>query len=168
MALQPLWDMAAFQFPDLFTIGRTPSTSDQPVARALPKHRANTNTEKHIYIPNIRALSGIRTHDHSVRASEDSSCFRPLGYSDRRTYHVSPEKRQVSFKILLLTNERSYFRVLKNSFFFSLRLYSPLDLGRFFSFLILYTDGRTPWTSDLVARPLPTHRIKAHRHLCLE
>jgi hypothetical protein len=34
-----------------------------------------------------------------------------------------------------------------------------LDLGRFFSFLILYTDGRTPWTVDQpVARPLPTHR----------
>jgi hypothetical protein len=39
-------------------------------------------------------------------------------------------------------------------------LYSPLlDLGRFFSFLILYTVGRTPWTGDQpVARPLPTHR----------
>jgi hypothetical protein len=34
-----------------------------------------------------------------------------------------------------------------------------LDLGRFFSFLILYTIGRTPWTRDQhVARPLPTHR----------
>jgi hypothetical protein len=34
-----------------------------------------------------------------------------------------------------------------------------LDLGRFFSFLILYTVGRAPWTGDqLVARPLPTHR----------
>jgi hypothetical protein len=39
-------------------------------------------------------------------------------------------------------------------------LYSPLlDLGRFFSFLIPYTDGRTPWTGDQpVARPLPAHR----------
>jgi hypothetical protein len=39
-------------------------------------------------------------------------------------------------------------------------LYSPLlDLGRFFSFLILHTVGRTPWTGDqAVARPLPTHR----------
>jgi hypothetical protein len=39
-------------------------------------------------------------------------------------------------------------------------LYSPLlDLGRFFSFLILYTVGRTPSTGDQpVARPLPTHR----------
>jgi hypothetical protein len=39
-------------------------------------------------------------------------------------------------------------------------LYSPLlDLGRFFSFLILYTVGKTPWTGDQpVARPLSTHR----------
>jgi hypothetical protein len=39
-------------------------------------------------------------------------------------------------------------------------LYSPvLGLSRFFSFLILYTVGRTPWTGDQpVARPLPTHR----------
>jgi hypothetical protein len=38
-------------------------------------------------------------------------------------------------------------------------LYRSLDLDRFFSFLILYTVGRTPWTGDHpVARPLPTHR----------
>jgi hypothetical protein len=34
-----------------------------------------------------------------------------------------------------------------------------LALCCFFSFLILYTVGKTPWTGDqLVARPLPTHR----------
>jgi hypothetical protein len=45
----------------------------------------------------------------------------------------------------------------------------------FFSFLILYTDGRTTWTSDqLVAKPIPAHRtttqnrINAHRHPCFE
>jgi hypothetical protein len=42
----------------------------------------------------------------------------------------------------------------------ALWLYSPLDLRRFSSFLILYTVGRTLWTGDQpVARPLPTHRI---------
>jgi hypothetical protein len=52
------------------------------------KHRINTHT------PNIHALSGIRTHDHGVRASEDSSYHRPLGYRDRlaseraKTVHV--------------------------------------------------------------------------------
>jgi hypothetical protein len=55
-----------------------------------------------------------------------------------------------------------------------LSIYRPLlHLGRFFSFLILYTVGRTPWTGDQpVARLLPTHRtthtINAHRHACLE
>jgi hypothetical protein len=50
---------------------------------------------------------------------------------------------------------------LHNFFFLSLSqwLYIPLDHGRFFSFLILYTVGRTPFTGDQpVARPLPTHR----------
>jgi hypothetical protein len=39
-------------------------------------------------------------------------------------------------------------------------LYNPLlGLGRFFSFLILYTVGRTPGMGDQpAARPLPTHR----------
>jgi hypothetical protein len=41
----------------------------------------------------------------------------------------------------------------------SVWLYSPLDFCRFFSLLILYTVGRTPWTGDQpVARPLPAHR----------
>jgi hypothetical protein len=39
MALQPLWALAAFESPDIFTIGRTPWTSDQLVARPLTKHR---------------------------------------------------------------------------------------------------------------------------------
>jgi hypothetical protein len=36
MALQPLWALASLQFPDLFTISRTPWTSDQLVAMPLP------------------------------------------------------------------------------------------------------------------------------------
>jgi hypothetical protein len=32
---------------------------------------------------------------------------------------------------------------------------------------LFYTDGRTPWTGDEpVARPLPTHRINVHTHIC--
>jgi hypothetical protein len=50
-----------------------------------------------------------------------------------------------------------------------------LGLGRFFSFLILYTVGRTPWTGDQSAgRPVTTHRTQTqnkrthYRHPCLE
>jgi hypothetical protein len=39
------------------------------------KHRINAHTD-------IYAMSGIRTHDPSVRVSEDSSCLRLLGYLD--------------------------------------------------------------------------------------
>jgi hypothetical protein len=83
LALQLLWTLASFQFPDLFTIGRTPWTSNQPVARPLCKHRTAQTQNKHIYTPNIYALSGILAHDNRVRTSENSSCLRPLGYRDR-------------------------------------------------------------------------------------
>jgi hypothetical protein len=86
MVLQPLWALACFQFPDLFTIGRTPWTSDQLVARPLPKHRTSQTQNKHIYTPTINAQSGIFTHDHNVRASEDSSCLRLLGFRDRLVF----------------------------------------------------------------------------------
>jgi hypothetical protein len=49
--------------------------------------------------------------------------------------------------------------VLPYSLSLSSWLCSPLDLGPFFSFLILYTVSRTPWTGDQsLARPLLTHR----------
>jgi hypothetical protein len=42
------------------------------------KHRINAhNTD-------IRALTGIRTHDPSVQAGEDGSCLRPRGHCDWR------------------------------------------------------------------------------------
>jgi hypothetical protein len=47
-------------------------------------------------------------------------------------------------------------------------LYSPLlGPGLFFSFVIVFTDCRIPWTSDQpVSKPLPTHRtaqtVKTH------
>jgi hypothetical protein len=66
-----------------YTVGRTPWTSDGPVARPLPKYRITHIQNKQAHTPNIHALSGIRTHDHGLRASEDSSCLRTLGYRGR-------------------------------------------------------------------------------------
>jgi hypothetical protein len=78
---------------DLHTIGRTPWTSDRPVARPLPKYRttqtqnkcthAHAHAHTHTHTPNIFIVNGIRAHHPSVRAREDSSCLRPLGYRDR-------------------------------------------------------------------------------------
>jgi hypothetical protein len=57
-ALQPLWTMATFfQFLNTYTIGRTPWTGDQPVARPLPTHRSTqTQNKPHT---GIHASSGI-------------------------------------------------------------------------------------------------------------
>jgi hypothetical protein len=69
----------------------------------------------------------------------------------------------------------SFCLSLSLSLSLSLWLYRLLDFGQFFSFLILYTDARTPWTRDQpVARPLPTHRSTqtqnkhTHRQPCFE
>jgi hypothetical protein len=70
LALQPPWALVSdFQFHDHFTDGRTPWTRDQLVARPLPKHRTTQTQNKHIHIPNIHALCGIRTHDPGFRTS---------------------------------------------------------------------------------------------------
>jgi hypothetical protein len=100
-----------FFYFDHFTDGRTPWTSDQLVARPLPKHRVTQTQNKHIhipnihkhnrplwvavqglirptpytYIPNIHALCRIWTHDPGFRASEGGTWLRPLGYRDRQT-----------------------------------------------------------------------------------
>jgi hypothetical protein len=51
-----------------------------------------------------------------------------------------------------------------------LSIYDPaelVDLGRF-SFLNLYTPGRTPWMGDQpVTRPLATHRITQKQNTCI-
>jgi hypothetical protein len=61
----------------------TPWTSDQPVARPLSKHKTTQTQNKCIHALNIHTLSGIRTHDPSTRASEDSSCLRQRSHCDR-------------------------------------------------------------------------------------
>jgi hypothetical protein len=73
----------------IFTDGRTPWTSDQLVARPLPKHRTAQTQKKHIHHTSM-PVSGLRTHDPSVRASKDSSCLRPLGYCDRLFLLIRP------------------------------------------------------------------------------
>jgi hypothetical protein len=69
----PLLDLGRFfSFLILYTVCMTPWTGDQPVARPLPTHRTTQTQNKYT---DIHVLSGIRTRDPSVRASEDSSCL---------------------------------------------------------------------------------------------
>jgi hypothetical protein len=85
MALQPFvgpWSLLQFRNL-LYTVSRTPWTSDQPLARPLPKHRTIQTQNKRIHTPKFHALSWIRSYDPSVRASEDSSRLRERGHCDQ-------------------------------------------------------------------------------------
>jgi hypothetical protein len=91
-----------FQFLILYIVGRTPGTGDQPVARPLPTPRTTQTQNKHT---DIHALSGIRTYDPSVRASEDSSCLRPRGHYDRpRFYCTEYRMRKYIYITFSITN----------------------------------------------------------------
>jgi hypothetical protein len=81
MAVQSYRILAAFSVSYSCTqsIG-LPWTEDQPVVRPLPTRRPTQTQNERTH---IHGLSGIRTHDPSVRANEDSSCLRSRGHCDR-------------------------------------------------------------------------------------
>jgi hypothetical protein len=85
MALQPSvgpWPLLQFRNHFFFTetVGLVARMINPSQGRYLhtgqDKHRINAHTD-------IHALRGIRTHNPSVRASEDSSCLRPRSHYDR-------------------------------------------------------------------------------------
>jgi hypothetical protein len=48
-------------------------------------------------------------------------------------------------------------------------IYTLVDFGRFFAFLIRYTVRRTTWMGDQpVAKPLPTHRTTQTQNKCTQ
>jgi hypothetical protein len=53
------------------------------------KHRILAHRDIHV-------LGGIRTHDPSVRESEDSSCLRPHGHRDRQLHRQLNKKREIT------------------------------------------------------------------------
>jgi hypothetical protein len=76
-----------FQFRNHFSqtvglLGRVTSPSQgRYLNTGQHKYRINARTD-------IHALNGIRTHDPSVRAREDSSYLRPRGYCDRHIWLI--------------------------------------------------------------------------------
>jgi hypothetical protein len=82
MALEPFvgpWPL--LQFRNLFTqpvglLGRVIGPSQGRYLNT-GQHKQRINAHK-----DIHALSGIRTHDPGVRASEYSSCLKPSGHCD--------------------------------------------------------------------------------------
>jgi hypothetical protein len=79
--------LGLFRFQNLFSetyesigqmvglLGRVIGSTQGPYLHRTTQHR---KTRTHIHVS-----SGIRTHDPSVRAAEDSTCLRPLGHWNR-------------------------------------------------------------------------------------
>jgi hypothetical protein len=103
---------------------------------------------------NIKFCCKIPNRNNSKYREIDSRIFRSwlryVNCDDVNCIKMGFER--VEWRIFLTT--------VTNILSICLKLYSPLlDLGRFFSFLILYTVSGTPWTRNQhVARPLPTHK----------
>jgi hypothetical protein len=148
MALQPFvgsWPLLQFRYL-FYTDGRTPWTSDEPVARPLPTHRTTQTQNK-------------RTHRHPCL--DVVCCVSPLIFqaSEITLLSVYPS---VSDRMSV----RSFIHSFIHSFVHSSMALQPFvgswPLLQFRN--LFYTDGRTPWTSDHpVAKPLPTHRTTQNR-----
>jgi hypothetical protein len=134
LALQPqFWPSptsmklsVSLQFSRSWTVGRTPWTGDQLVARHLPVHKhRNTHTHTHTQTLNIHALGGIRTHDPGYRERagsnlplrylvHSSKCHNYFGFS---VYHILQQNWNAVFiKHWLICPIFSYILVLKNCF----------------------------------------------------
>jgi hypothetical protein len=84
VALQPcvgLWPLFQFLNP---IDSRWDSLYGGSARRKASTYTQNNTNRINAHNTDIRALSGIRTYDPSVRASEDSSCLRPCGHCDQR------------------------------------------------------------------------------------
>jgi hypothetical protein len=64
-------------FFDLYTVGRTPWTGDQPVARPLPAHKQNTRTQASMHrmgfeptIPVFNRAKSVHALDHAAREND--------------------------------------------------------------------------------------------------
>jgi hypothetical protein len=75
------WSLIQFHNHSLQTV-RLLDKWSAPFARPLPKDRTAQTQNKYIHIPNIHTLSGIRTHDPSVRERDGSSSLRTRSYCD--------------------------------------------------------------------------------------
>jgi hypothetical protein len=98
----PLLDLGQFfSFLILFTVGRTPCTGDQPVARPLRTHR----TTQHKINTDINELSGVQTHDPSVRGNEENAFLRARSHCDRRFMVLEQDIYQLEYLVTYCVKE---------------------------------------------------------------
>jgi hypothetical protein len=96
MALQPFvepWPLFQISWSCTQSVGLLGRwiSSSQGLYLHTDQHKHGINAQN----TDIHALSWIRTHDPSVRASKDSLCLRPRGHCDWQRLHISPECKSI-------------------------------------------------------------------------
>jgi hypothetical protein len=121
----------------------------------------NATTLIFIWTEFTSLYNSVQIRIQSIVSPQDSGNSKYnswLVVRDTRTFGL----RALRFIARLLFPSLTSFYLLgeRHSWTIYLWLYSPLlGLGLYFSFLLLYTFGRTRWTGDQpVSRPLPIHR----------
>jgi hypothetical protein len=114
MALQPLWTVAAFfQFLNLCTVGRTPWTGDQPVARPLPTHMITQTQNKRTQYrhPCLEWNSNPRPE---CWAGEDGSCLRPRGQCNIWWFIYLPFLWYIAYIMVYVSIFQNYLQSLSD------------------------------------------------------
>jgi hypothetical protein len=112
MALQPLWTLITFQFLNLHTVGRSPWTGDQPVARPLPTHRTtqtqNKRTQSSMPLVGFEPMAPVFERAKTVHALDRVATV--IGFSFIRTskecnnrYGVKIKNIEINYDKKLLT-----------------------------------------------------------------
>jgi hypothetical protein len=111
----PLLDLGRFFSFLIYTqsVGLLGQGISPPQSRCL-----HTGQHKHRINADIHALSGIRTHDPSFRASEDSSYLRQGGHYDRLIIIIHVIITKI-VKIYFKLKEENYVMIVSFQFFFS-------------------------------------------------
>jgi hypothetical protein len=128
-----------FQFLNIYTVGRTTWTGDQPVARSLPTHRTTQTQNKRTQtsMPRVRI-------EPTIPVFQRTKTFHAL---DRAATVIGPTIKCQAWTSL----GRNLSMYLCST--------ALVELWPLFQFLNLYRVGKTPWKGDQpVARSLPTHR----------
>jgi hypothetical protein len=104
MALQPVvgrWPLLQFRNHFSQSVGLLGRVISPSQGRYLHTGQHNHRIKAHT---DIHALSWIRTHDPSVRASENSSCFRPRCLCVRRILGVRQQTTEVLCRVYYFSN----------------------------------------------------------------
>jgi hypothetical protein len=102
-----------FQFLNLYTVGRTPWTGDQPVSRPLPTHRTTQKQNKHTQtsLPRVRFETIIPAFERAKRVHALDRSATVIASLSQLFYYCSPIYVYISQTVFSLHAFRAIFYI---------------------------------------------------------